>query len=167
MHNYVVVLDVPPTVLFAYFLRSFLGKLQLVSFFFNSFVFFTHNYGEERLQYCSHTTPLTCSPPSLPPFPSRRGLSALLFLASVGAMAAMIYASCADISSYPFRTVSSINLTSPMAFPALTVCNINPIDLSTLSPTRAHWLDLLMADPSLMENMSAEWSHYHAGTNSL
>ena len=73
-----------------------------------------------------------------------RCLWASFFFCAFGIMVWFIYDIYLDVSSYPFKTVSSKNMTSPLPFPAMTICNKNPQDLTKLpSPYDDFYRELL------------------------
>ena len=59
---------------------------------------------------------------------------ALFFLSALVICGWFIYDIYVDVNSYPFKTVSSMNMTSPLSFPAVTICNKNPMDITKLPP---------------------------------
>ncbi|KAK7482955.1 hypothetical protein BaRGS_00025855, partial [Batillaria attramentaria] len=52
----------------------------------------------------------------------------VLFTSALVVLTIMMYNSYLVIVSYPFRTVTTLNMTSSLEFPAVTICNKNPID---------------------------------------
>ncbi|XP_070196705.1 acid-sensing ion channel 3-like [Littorina saxatilis] len=63
----------------------------------------------------------------------RRCLWAVFVVTAVTMLVLMMHSSYLDINSLPFKTVSSVKMTSPLPFPALTICNINPLDATKLA----------------------------------
>ncbi|KAK7097951.1 hypothetical protein V1264_004854 [Littorina saxatilis] len=64
----------------------------------------------------------------------RRCLWAVCVVTAVTVLVLMMYGSYLDISSLPFKTVSTVKMTSPLPFPAVTICNMNPLDTTKLTP---------------------------------